>query len=30
MFNGEIIAVVDAKEATKEQIGLLMAGVTEA
>jgi simple sugar transport system ATP-binding protein len=30
MFDGEIIAIVDAKEATKEQIGLLMAGVTEA
>ncbi|MEJ2448629.1 MAG: ABC transporter ATP-binding protein [Anaerolineales bacterium] len=30
MFNGEIIAVVDAKDATKERIGLLMAGVTEA
>jgi simple sugar transport system ATP-binding protein len=30
MYNGEIIAVVDAEGATKEQIGLLMAGVTEA
>lgn len=30
MFDGEIIAIVDAKEATKERIGLLMAGVTEA
>jgi simple sugar transport system ATP-binding protein len=30
MFAGEIIAVVDAKSATKEQIGLLMAGVKEA
>jgi simple sugar transport system ATP-binding protein len=29
MFAGEIIAVVDAKDATKEQIGLLMAGVKE-
>jgi len=30
MFNGEIIAIVDAEGATKEQIGLLMAGVVEA
>ena len=30
MFEGKIIAVVDAKGATKEQIGLLMAGVVEA
>ena len=30
MFDGKIIAVVDAKGATKEQIGLLMAGVVEA
>lgn len=30
MFDGEIIAVVDAEGATKEQIGLLMAGVVEA
>jgi len=30
MFEGEIIAVVDAEGATKEQIGLLMAGVVEA
>jgi len=29
MFAGEIIAVVDAEGATKEQIGLLMAGVKE-
>jgi len=27
MFRGEIVAVVDAKEVTKEQVGLLMAGV---
>ena len=30
MFNGEIIAIVDAEGAAKEQIGLLMAGVVEA
>ncbi len=30
MFAGQIIAVVDAEGATKEQIGLLMAGVKEA
>ncbi|RLD06928.1 MAG: heme ABC transporter ATP-binding protein [Chloroflexota bacterium] len=30
MFDGKIIAVVDAEGATKEQIGLLMAGVAEA
>lgn len=30
MFGGKIIAIVDAEGATKEQIGLLMAGVTEA
>jgi ABC-type uncharacterized transport system ATPase subunit len=30
MFDGEIIAIVDAETATKEQIGLLMAGVVEA
>ena len=30
MFDGEIIAIVDGKEAIKEQIGLLMAGVVEA
>jgi ABC-type uncharacterized transport system ATPase subunit len=30
MFGGEIIAIVDAEGATKERIGLLMAGVTEA
>ena len=30
MFEGEIIAVVDAEGATKEQIGLLMAGVVKA
>jgi simple sugar transport system ATP-binding protein len=29
MFAGEIIAIVDAKSVTKEQIGLLMAGVKE-
>jgi ABC-type uncharacterized transport system ATPase subunit len=29
MYGGEIIAVVDAEGATKEQIGLLMAGVRE-
>ncbi len=30
MFDGEIIAIVDGKDAIKEQIGLLMAGVVEA
>jgi len=30
MFDGKIIAVVDAEGATKKQIGLLMAGVVEA
>ncbi len=30
MYNGQIIAIVEAEGATKEQIGLLMAGVTEA
>ena len=30
MFDGSIIAIVDAEGATKEQIGLLMAGVVEA
>ena len=30
MFDGEIIAIVDGDTATKEQIGLLMAGVVEA
>jgi simple sugar transport system ATP-binding protein len=30
MFDGEIVAVVDGEKATKEQIGLLMAGVVEA
>ena len=30
MFDGKIIAVVEAEGATKEQIGLLMAGVVEA
>jgi simple sugar transport system ATP-binding protein len=30
MFDGEIVAVLDAESATKEQIGLLMAGVVEA
>ena len=29
MFDGNIIAVIDAEGATKEQIGLLMAGVVE-
>ncbi len=29
MFAGEIIAIVDGESATKEQIGLLMAGVVE-
>ena len=30
MFGGEIIAIVDGKDAKKEQLGLLMAGVVEA
>ena len=30
MFNGGIIAIMDSKDASKEQIGLLMAGVVEA
>jgi ABC-type uncharacterized transport system ATPase subunit len=30
MFDGEIIAIIDGDTATKEQIGLLMAGVVEA
>jgi simple sugar transport system ATP-binding protein len=30
MFDGEIIAIVDGKDAKKEQLGLLMAGVVEA
>ena len=30
MFAGEIIAVVDAEDVTKDQIGLLMAGIKEA
>lgn len=30
MFEGEVIAIVDAEGATKEQIGLLMAGVVKA
>jgi simple sugar transport system ATP-binding protein len=30
MFDGEIIAIINADGATKEQIGLLMAGVVEA
>jgi general nucleoside transport system ATP-binding protein len=30
MFNGKIIAVIDGDTATKEQIGLLMAGVVDA
>jgi simple sugar transport system ATP-binding protein len=30
MFDGEIIAIVEGDKATKEQIGLLMAGVKEA
>jgi ABC-type uncharacterized transport system ATPase subunit len=29
MFRGKIIAVKESKETTKEQIGLLMAGVTD-
>ena len=29
MYKGRILAVVDAKTATREQLGLLMAGVTE-
>lgn len=29
MYRGEIVAVVDAKDVTKEQVGLLMAGVVE-
>ena len=29
MFDGKIVAVVDGNEATKEKIGLLMAGVIE-
>jgi simple sugar transport system ATP-binding protein len=27
MYKGQIMAIVDAKKATKEQLGLLMAGV---
>jgi ABC-type uncharacterized transport system ATPase subunit len=27
MYEGKIIAILDAEEATREQIGLLMAGV---
>ena len=30
MFDGKIISIIDAEGATKEQIGLLMAGVVEA
>ena len=30
MFKGKIIATVDAAQATREQLGLLMAGVTDA
>lgn len=30
MFEGTILAILDAKEATKERIGLLMAGIQEA
>lgn len=30
MFGGEIIAILDGKDAKKEQLGLLMAGVVEA
>lgn len=30
MFNGEIISTIEADSATKEQVGLLMAGVVEA
>ncbi|HSV86148.1 MAG TPA: ABC transporter ATP-binding protein [Levilinea sp.] len=29
IFDGEIVGVVDAKEATTQQLGLMMAGVTE-
>ncbi|MBT3389930.1 MAG: ABC transporter ATP-binding protein [Chloroflexi bacterium] len=29
MYRGEIIAIVDAQDVTKEQVGLLMAGVVE-
>ena len=30
MFEGTILAILDAKEATRERIGLLMAGIQEA
>jgi hypothetical protein len=30
MYRGQILAVVDAKTATREEIGLLMAGVVPA
>ena len=29
MYKGQIIATLDAGEATREELGLLMAGVTE-
>jgi simple sugar transport system ATP-binding protein len=29
MYKGQIIATMDAGEATREKLGLLMAGVTE-
>jgi simple sugar transport system ATP-binding protein len=29
MFDGEIVDILSAEEATREQIGLLMAGVRE-
>jgi hypothetical protein len=29
MFEGKILAVLSAQEATREKLGLLMAGITE-
>ena len=29
MYRGKIVALIDAKEATKERVGLLMAGIVE-
>jgi ABC-type uncharacterized transport system ATPase subunit len=29
MYKGRILAIVDAKSATREQLGLLMAGVSK-
>jgi simple sugar transport system ATP-binding protein len=29
LYRGKIIAIVDAKTATKEQLGLLMAGISQ-